>query len=435
MSGLSRLLPISLAALGGCLTLLPVAKAEVLSDLNRIIQLQANRPTTNPSTSDISQAREQAIASNPNIFYAADGPWGKLRCLFIYLEAPQTLVDAFPLPSTRPSWNVPSAQIEAFAKVVRESGVEPALADTLLKGSDSAPNSEGLITLFPAPTDLEAIPPKARTQIYSKLAEFFGNEFHTDPVLIIGQSPSEWFRSSKLRPELVAKISQLSYMRGETTAFSDISLLLNYASSESEARLIFKSLTRTRALMVKLEVPASADVQSLVNYWSLGLGLRRKDVEPLLQSIRETNGLESLPLSHLLPSLARKLIYTYPSMDMNRHGTLPDCHWTCLNFFNYEPHEYLLDSRLATSAVLERFTPVEPPYTYGDILFFLSKDTGDAYHSCIYLADNLVYTKNGRNLLAPWLIMRREDVEKIYLYKGDGRVQAYRLKRPQSPNQ
>jgi hypothetical protein len=144
--------------------------------------------------------------------------------------------------------------------------------------------------------------------------------------------------------------------------------------------------------------------------------------------IIDTDGIEALPLSHMLPALVRKLLYTYPSLDMGKNGILPDCHWTSLNFFNYDPHEYLLDSRLATSAVLEKFEPVNPPYKYGDILFFLSNATGDAYHSCVYLADNLVFTKNGRNLLSPWLIMKREDVEKIYLYRGDGKIQGFRRK-------
>jgi hypothetical protein len=80
--------------------------------------------------------------------------------------------------------------------------------------------------------------------------------------------------------------------------------------------------------------------------------------------------------------------------------------------------------------VLENFSPVEPPYKYGDVLFFLSNTTGDAYHSCVHLADNLVFTKNGRNLLSPWVIMRLEDVKKIYLYRGDGRVQGFRMKAP-----
>ncbi len=109
-------------------------------------------------------------------------------------------------------------------------------------------------------------------------------------------------------------------------------------------------------------------------------------------------------------------------------STSTQSQYSSLNFFNYDAHEYLLDERLATNSVLEHFVPVEPPYSYGDILFFLNAKTGDAYHSCIQLADNLVYTKNGRNLLSPWVIMRREDLEKVYLYRGDGRVQGFRRK-------
>jgi hypothetical protein len=421
----SRLLGLAYALL---LTL-PLLQAEVLTDLNRIIQLQASRPGAEAAGPDISKMREQAIANNPQIFYANPGPWGKLRCTFIYLEAPQAMVDAFPIPNSKTSWCVPSSDLTAFVETLRTAEVPQEIVEQMTASGSMVSDALGLNYLFPPHPFLEAMSPRSRTVIYSKLAQYPNNEFYTDPVLIIGQSPQDWFRTSKMRPALIDKISKLTYSRGDTLAFSDVSLLLNDTTSESEARQAFKALTRTRALMVKVEVPPGSDILGVVNYWSLGLGLRRKDVEPLLQSVQDTNGLESLPLSHLLPPLARKLIYTYPSLDMSRHGTIPDCHWTCLNFFNYEPHEYLLDSRLATSAVLERFAPVEPPYTYGDILFFLSKDTGDAYHSCIYLADNLVYTKNGRNLLAPWLIMRREDVEKIYLYRGDGRIQGYRLKK------
>jgi hypothetical protein len=247
-------------------------------------------------------------------------------------------------------------------------------------------------------------------------------------VLIIGTSVDEWYRGSKLRPELIQKIKQLSYMRGETIAFSDIPALLNYAQSDSEARTIFKACTRTRNLMVRLMLDKTSHADEIIKYWSFGVGIRRKDLEPLIQSIIELDGVDDLGISHLLPALARKLLYTYPGLDMAKHGVMPDCHWTSLNFFNYEPHEYLLDARLATSQVLENFIPVEPPYQYADVLFFLYNTTGDAFHSCVHLADNIVFTKNGRNILSPWVIMRLEDVKKVYLYKGNSRVQGFRRK-------
>jgi len=62
--------------------------------------------------------------------------------------------------------------------------------------------------------------------------------------------------------------------------------------------------------------------------------------------------------------------------------------------------------------VLERFNPVEPPYKFGDILFFLDSQRGDAFHSCVYIADDVVFTKNGRNVLSPWIFTKLEDVKK-----------------------
>lgn len=284
------------------------------------------------------------------------------------------------------------------------------------------------VHLQPPLAELEALAPETRALIYTELAKYPENEYHADPVLIIGTTVEEWYKGSKLRPELIAKIKKLSYMRGETIAFSDIPVLLNYAQSDSEARAIFKACTRTRNLMIRLKVDKTDKAEEIIKYWSFGVGIRRKDLEPLIQSIIELDGVDDLGIVHILPALARKLLYTYPGLDMAKNGIMPDCHWTSLNFFNYEPHQYLLDARLATSQVLEQFTPVEPPYQFGDILFFLDNNTGDAFHSCVHLADNIVFTKNGRNILSPWVIMRLEDVKKIYLFRGNGHIQGFRRK-------
>lgn len=401
---------------------LETAQAQItsLEDLKTL--LAQNKPASAP---EIPIAA--AVSKNPNVFYANPGVWGKLRCAYIYLEAPKNLVDTFPMPSTRSRWTFMLSDQPELPALFKRAGLSEALVAVLMDPNNMVVEN-GHCHLFPPLPDLEAISAESRAIIYTELSKYPENEFHADPVLIVGQSVKEWYRTSKLRPEIIAKIDQMSYLRGETIAFSDVAAVLNYAAGDSEARSIFKAFTRTRALMIKVEVDRSTVVDEIVNYWSLGLGLRRKDVEPLVQSIIDTDGIEALPLSHLLPPLARKLIYTYPGMDLAKHGVLPDCHWTSLNFFNYEPHEYLLDSRLATSAVMENFEPVAPPYKYGDVLFFLSTATGDAFHSCVHLADNIVYTKNGRNLLAPWVLMKLDDVMKIYLYKGDGRVQGYRRK-------
>lgn len=376
----------------------------------------------------IPQTSSAAVpASDPSVFDAQPGPWGQMQCAYVYLEAPASLIEEFPLPSPIPRWTFPESALYSLPAFFSKAGLSESLIATILAPKNLVKEGD-FMHLLPPLAELEAITPEARAVIYSELAKYPQNEYQVDPVLIIGTTVEEWYKGSKLRPEIISKIKKLSYTRGEATAFSDIPVLLNYAQSDSEARAIFKACTRTRNLMIRLKLDKNSNAEEIIRYWSFGTGLRRKDLEPLVRSVIELDGVNDLGISHILPALARKLLYTYPGLDMAKHGVMPDCHWTSLNFFNYEPHEYLLDARLATSQVLEQFTPVEPPYQFADILFFLDNTTGDAFHSCVHLADNIVYTKNGRNILSPWVIMRLDDVKKIYLYKGNGRVQGFRRK-------
>ena len=285
-----------------------------------------------------------------------------------------------------------------------------------------------MVYLFPPLPMLEAMTPAQRQVIYSELRRYPINEFHTDPVLVISGDVDEWFRTATLRPELIAKFKQFTYMRGQVLAFSDLPALISYAHDEAEAKTMMKALTRTRGLMVKLFLDEHTDLAAIMAYWNGGLDTRRKDPVPLLQSIIDVEGTNRIDVVHMLPALPRKLLMTYPDISMGKDGILPDCHWTSLNFFNYDAQPYLLDSRLATSAVLERFNPVEAPYKYGDILFFLDAKNGDAFHSCVYIADDIVFTKNGRNVLSPWIFMKLDEVKKIYLFDDNGRIQGFRAK-------
>jgi hypothetical protein len=135
-----------------------------------------------------------------------------------------------------------------------------------------------------------------------------------------------------------------------------------------------------------------------------------------------------MDLLHLLPSGIRKILYTFPDPTQSRSGYLPDCHWSSLNFFNSQPLDRLADPVQATAYTLEKFTPIDPPYELGDVLFFTDTKTGDAYHSCAYLADNIVFTKNGRSPLQPWVLMRLDSVKNLYDMHFDTKISGYRRK-------
>lgn len=378
---------------------------------------QASVRVSVPST----KGREKVTLSAP-------GPWGQLEYFPVFLEAPANLIEQFPMPNSRPRWVFPQARWPELPALFKTAGLDQGFIDALLAPATVVKDMD-MAYLFPPQASLEAMTPAQRQVIYAELRKYPVNEFHADPVLILSDDVDEWFHTAKIRPEIITKFKQLTYKRGQATAFSDLPVLMSYAQDEAEGKAMMKALTRTRALMVKLVANENTNVPEIMKYWTTGMNLRRKDVEPLLQSVIDVQGVDRLDLAHMLPPLPRKLLMTYPDMGMGRDGILPDCHWTSLNFFNYDPQPYLLDARLATSAVLERFNPVDAPFKFGDILFFLDTKNGDAFHSCIYIADDIVFTKNGRNVLSPWVFMKLEDVRKIYLFDDNGRVQGFRTKK------
>lgn len=394
------------------------AQVGSIPELQRFLQ--------NPPDSQSGKASSDA-SSHPVVFEANPGPWGKLRCFYVYIEAPHEIVDSYPLPFSKPSWTFPEAAAATLPALFEKAGLPPAMIASVLK-SNNVVKENGKLHLFPSVAEIEALTPAMRQVLYHELAKDSENQFHADPVLMTTDTVQEWYKSSKLRRELIDRISRLSYMRGECLAFSDVQVMMNYAQSDAEARTLFKAFTRTRSLMVQMVLDEHTELAPLLEYWSPGRLSRRKDIQPIMQSIIDTDGVEHLGLVHVIPALPRKLLYTYPGPEFARQGVLPDCHWTSLNFFNVEPHEYFLDERLATSSVLQRYDPAQGPHRYGDILFFLDNDRGDAFHSCVYLADDLVFTKNGRNALSPWVIMKLDEVKKIYIHDRNGRVQGYRLK-------
>ncbi len=392
------------------------------------LQSLAGTPASNSPAHPATSTKNDSSGT----FHANEGPWGKLVCFYIFLEAPMSLLEDISLPNPKTRWSFPKSQAAILPDLFKKAGLPAAFAKTLLNPKSQVLEDD-MVHLFPPLEDLEAMTPAMREVIYPELAKHPINEFHANPVLITTDTVDEWYQSSKLRPDLVAKIRKMSYKRGECIVFSDLAAMMNHARSSSDARLIFKAFTRTRSLMVQLELKqGEANIEELLNYWTTGLRLRRKDIEPIMQSILDLGGVDRLGLVHILPALTRKLLYTYPSQDMLRQGILPDCHWTALNFFNYTPKDYLLDSRLATSEVLEDFKEIKPPYIYGDILFLIDSEKGNAFHSCVYLADDIVYTKNGRNLFSPWVLMKIETLKKIYLYNDNGRIQGYRHKESRS---
>mgnify|MGYP001481652416 CR=1 FL=1 len=368
-------------------------------------------------------ANGSSPSPNAQVYDCKAGPWGRIQWHYVHIEAPDWIVANTLLPHSQPSWSFPGASVDDLKRFLVMTGVATSTVNGWLADNRAILHGPESITIFPSVPEVEALGDAARRTIYEELAKSQMNEYYANPIYILDRSVEDWIGLRKVRPEILDLIKRLAYQRGDVLCFSDLSVLMAHAQSDAEARDLAKLGTRKRAIMAYLQVSPSEDFEKLEAYWSAAY--RRKDVLPILTSISQLPGGGRLGLSHLLPAQPRKLIYTYPTLDLATTGRLPDCHWTTFNFFSFYPQNIYLDLRLAADRLLEGYDPVEPPYKYGDALIFLNK-AGDAIHSCVYLCDDLVFTKNGETISAPWIISQIGDVQRLYAHLGLNRIQGYR---------
>lgn len=362
-------------------------------------------------------------STGAKIFDCKPGPWGKVQWHYLYLEAPDWILESYAAPNSQPTWSFPGAKADALRKFLSEAGIAPEIAERWFAERRTIVEGPEAITLFPSAADIEGLSAKTRGIVYPELAKSPKNELYVNPVKILDRDVDEWLGRREVRPEIRDLLKRLTYLQGSVLCFSDLPVLFSHARDDREVQDFTKLYSRTRAIMAYVQVQEDDNTQALVKYWSGGF--RHKDVLPMLNSVSMLPGGGRLGLSHLIPSEPRKLIYTYPTLDMAVTGRMPDCHWTTLNFFNHRPKDILLDLRLVASRVLQGYEKVEPPYQYGDALFFLDQNN-QGVHSCTYLCDDLVFTKNGEPLTAPWMISRIGDLERMYSYRSPTQIQGFR---------
>lgn len=349
--------------------------------------------------------------------------FGEIKVKAIYLEAPAHLLALMNRPNSRPRWAFAGGTEASIRALFVQAGLPEAMLARMMEPARRV-EQDGALVVFPEIDDLLALSPEQRAVIYPELAKSPLNEFHRDPVFITGESVDDWLRQSQLGERQKAAFRRMVWKRGKATVFSDLRTLMNLAETTGEVEQVFRTISRTRALVVELSLPEKADRRALVDYWSGGFP--DADTLPFLKGALDRDSVVSIDISRLLPPGARRWLYTYPTLDQAAGGRFPDCHWSSLNFFNNNPVGYYLDTRLAAGALLEQYQPVEGARRFGDVLVFIKGN--EVTHSCVYVADDIVYTKNGENILAPWVLQTLADVSAIYQPTSEYQVRAYRLR-------
>jgi hypothetical protein len=146
--------------------------------------------------------------------------------------------------------------------------------------------------------------------------------------------------------------------------------------------------------------------------------LRSTDIELVRAEIGGTD--RFIDVIHLLPPFARDHLYCYPKLsvaDLDKPAVV-NCLWTSLNFFPPKPNDRFLDAAIALKALKEDYFVVETDFELGDIVAFLD-EKGDIFHAAVFIADDLVFSKNGILAMAPWSLMSLDDVKGYYRWRSE----------------
>ena len=357
------------------------------------------------------------------VWNVKSGPWGELVVRTVYLEPPENLLAIVAKPTTVTRWTFEQTTEKSVREVLLHLGVPEAVVARLVSPTQMVASGNNVV-LLPSVEDLVALSVPVRSALYAELAKSSANEYQRDPVFILGGDVEDWLSGCDMTKPQQDLMRKLLWKRGSAMVFSDIQALLTLAKGSEEVAAVFRTITRVRSLIVELKLPLKGGRETFIDYWSAGsLNAERA---PFLSAVTRRRAPQLIDVTQFLPTLARRRVYTFPTAAMGLKGRLPDCHWTSLNFFEEEPKDLFLDSGKASEHLLSAYVAVDAPYKFGDVLCFL--DRGEGLHTCVQIADDIVLTKNGDSILAPWTLMQLKDVDEIYRRTPDTRVQGYRLK-------
>ena len=86
-----------------------------------------------------------------------------------------------------------------------------------------------------------------------------------------------------------------------------------------------------------------------------------------------------------------------------------------MNFFSDKPDARFTNLTEVARSLDQDYVEVKREFQLGDVIL-LMKTGSDAIHSCNYVADRLVFTKNGGSMAQPWILARLDDIVDFYSY-------------------
>lgn len=362
-------------------------------------------------------------AAAPELRDLPIGAWGRLKCYDVLLAPSTELLERLPVPERRPKWVFAGVSPEEIRATI--DGIEmpaPVRRELHLLFGGLPGNWRGPITVHPSVELVRATPAAFRERLFPYLVHGIeATDYLQDISIATRATPSEWFAASTLPGPMRQLVLDLAYRRGGGLALSDFGTLYHGADDPVERNELLRAVYQTPVLIVLMERPRSGEIASLVEYWRLD---QQKSIGRLLESFATTPDMRHLDIVHLLPPLAREMLNVF--MHAPSNAPTPSCYWTALNFAAERPDSRLLitarapgrEDAIAWRKLQEEYVLVEAPSQLGDVIAYRRRADGDLRHLCTFVAADIVYTKNGFGSSSPWCLMHLDDVDALYLERG-----------------
>jgi hypothetical protein len=283
--------------------------------------------------------------------------------------------------------------------------------------------SNGLYVCPPAELVLE-LSRSARERIYGVLAHYPPNSAQCHPFRFRPETFDQWLAQTGLGEEQLAIVRKLSYRDGDSLCFCDGAIVQGAFCSNDFKRLV-KALYGEPTFLMRLRINRDTDLDALVRYWD-----HRGNVEvhrPLFESMSRLPGGASINIGALLPPFVRAHLYTFANPAKDPLAARKNCFWTAMNFFSEQPDDRFFDAQYVQQVLASDYSPTTDKPEYGDLIA-VQDGAGALIHLCVYLIDDVVFTKNGRDTIEPWVLMKMPDMLACYRPKQSGRVTTFRQK-------
>lgn len=339
------------------------------------------------------------------------GPWGELEYTRIAIEPPEEYLDAQSAGQYQPErWVFEGHNRDQVKALFDNADLTAAEKECLLNKAKWEETPEA-VTVCPDKDTVLGLSSKSREIIYSVLACYRPNLHQTQPFAFRPELLGERFEKSGLNEQTIAGFKRLLYPEGHALFFADATVYMSTIQDNAERMRFYRTVSRRVTLLAKLKVTPESNIDQLEKYWDYDG--RHKDLRALFESLARVPGGCRIDIVHLLSPFARKRIYTFPPPSDDPLAARRDCHWSALNFFNDPPDDRFCDPQTVKQTLENDYDKVEGEHKLGDVIV-LFHPGGETVHSAVYLADDLVFTKNGGAKTQPWVYMRLNDMLEYY---------------------